>query len=61
MLPPTYLTCLEIAQHATPDDVLAASRDRVVEIFTPEVEGSGDDATLSAPAYLAPLVEARRG
>ncbi len=61
MLPPTYLTCLEIAQHATPDDVLAAARDRVVEIFTPEVEGSGDDATLSAPAYLAPLVEARRG
>jgi 8-oxo-dGTP pyrophosphatase MutT (NUDIX family) len=61
MLPPTYLTCLEIAQHATPDDVLAAARDRVVEIFTPEVEGSGADATLSAPAYLAPLLTARRG
>jgi 8-oxo-dGTP pyrophosphatase MutT (NUDIX family) len=61
MLPPTYLTCLEIAQHATPDDVLAAARDRVVEIFTPEVEGSGADATLSAPAYLAPLLAARRG
>jgi 8-oxo-dGTP pyrophosphatase MutT (NUDIX family) len=60
MLPPTYLTCLEIAQHATPDDVLAAARDRVVEIFTPEVEGSGAEATLSAPAHLAPLVEARR-
>jgi 8-oxo-dGTP pyrophosphatase MutT (NUDIX family) len=60
MLPPTYLTCLEIAQHATPDDVLAAARDRVVEMFTPEVEGSGAEATLSAPAYLAPLVEARR-
>jgi 8-oxo-dGTP pyrophosphatase MutT (NUDIX family) len=60
MLPPTYLTCLEIAQHATPLDVLAAARDRVVEIFTPEVEGSGAEATLSAPPYLAPLVEARR-
>jgi 8-oxo-dGTP pyrophosphatase MutT (NUDIX family) len=58
MLPPTYLTCLEIAQHATPADVLATARSRVVEIFTPEVEGSGDRATLSAPAYLAPLVEA---
>jgi 8-oxo-dGTP pyrophosphatase MutT (NUDIX family) len=59
MLPPTYLTCLEVAQHATPGDVLEAARDRVVEIFTPEVEGSDDAATLSAPAYLAPLVEAR--
>jgi 8-oxo-dGTP pyrophosphatase MutT (NUDIX family) len=59
MLPPTYLTCLEIAQHATPDDVLAAADGRDVEIFTPEVEGSGSGATLSAPAHLAPLVEAR--
>jgi 8-oxo-dGTP pyrophosphatase MutT (NUDIX family) len=61
MLPPTYLTCLEIAQYATPGDVLAEARNRRVEIFTPELEGIGDDATLSAPAYLAPLVEARRG
>jgi 8-oxo-dGTP pyrophosphatase MutT (NUDIX family) len=60
MLPPTYLTCLEVAQHGTPDEVLAAARDRRVEIFTPELEGSGADATLSAPAHLAPLVEARR-
>jgi 8-oxo-dGTP pyrophosphatase MutT (NUDIX family) len=59
MLPPTYLTCLEIAQRATPLDVLAAARDRVVEIFTPEVEGSGAGATLSAPAHLAALIEAR--
>jgi 8-oxo-dGTP pyrophosphatase MutT (NUDIX family) len=61
MLPPTYLTCLEIAQFATPDEVLAVARDRRVEIFTPEVEGSGADATLSAPAHLAPLIEARQG
>jgi 8-oxo-dGTP pyrophosphatase MutT (NUDIX family) len=59
MLPPTYLTCLELAQYATPDEVLAAARERRVEIFTPEVEGSGADATLSAPAHLATLVEAR--
>lgn len=61
MLPPTYLTCLEVAQFATPDEVLAVARDRRVEIFTPEVEGSGTDATLTAPARLAPLIEARRG
>jgi 8-oxo-dGTP pyrophosphatase MutT (NUDIX family) len=61
MLPPTYLTCLEVAQFATPDQVLAAARDRRVEIFTPELEGGGAYATLSAPAHLAPLVEARRG
>jgi 8-oxo-dGTP pyrophosphatase MutT (NUDIX family) len=61
MLPPTYLTCLEVAQYATPGEVLAAARDRRVAIFTPEVEGIGADATLSAPAHLAPLVEARRG
>jgi 8-oxo-dGTP pyrophosphatase MutT (NUDIX family) len=61
MLPPTYLTCLEIAQHATPDQVLAAARDRRVEMFTPEVEVGDADATLSAPAYLAPLMEARPG
>jgi 8-oxo-dGTP pyrophosphatase MutT (NUDIX family) len=60
MLPPTYLTCLEVAQYETPDQVLAAARDRRVEIFTPEVEGGGADATLSAPARLARLIEARR-
>jgi 8-oxo-dGTP pyrophosphatase MutT (NUDIX family) len=60
MLPPTYFTCLEIAALATPDDVLAAAPGRVVEMFTPELEGQGEAATLSSPARLAPLVEARR-
>jgi 8-oxo-dGTP pyrophosphatase MutT (NUDIX family) len=61
MMPPTYLTCLEVAQHRSPDDVLAATTGRVVEMFTPEVEGEGPDATLSVPARLWPLVEARAG
>jgi 8-oxo-dGTP pyrophosphatase MutT (NUDIX family) len=59
MLPPTYLTCLEIAQHPTPNDVLVAARDRVVEMFTPRVEVVGGAATLSAPPWLSSLLEGR--
>ncbi len=60
MLPPTYLTCLEVGLHATPGEVLAAAAERgPVEMFTPEVEGSGDTATLSIPGRLRELVEAR--
>jgi 8-oxo-dGTP pyrophosphatase MutT (NUDIX family) len=59
MMPPTYLTCLEVSAHGTPDDLLAAASGRVVEMFTPAVEGEGAAATLSAPERLWPLVEAR--
>ena len=59
MMPPTYVTCLDVAQHASPAEVLAAAPTRVVEMFTPTVEGSGADATLSIPPALVPLVEAR--
>jgi 8-oxo-dGTP pyrophosphatase MutT (NUDIX family) len=59
MMPPTYLTCLEVAQHASPDDVLVAAEGRVVEMFTPAVEGEGGAATLSMPERLWPLVAAR--
>ena len=59
MMPPTYVTCLDVAQHASPAEVLAAAPRRVVEMFTPTVEGSGADATLSIPPGLVPLVEAR--
>ena len=38
MLPPTYLTCLEVGQYADPAAVLDAARDRRVEMFMPEVE-----------------------
>lgn len=60
MMPPTYLTCLEVSQHATPAEVLAAAPGRVVEMFTPTVEGTGADATLSVPPWLADVLEARR-
>lgn len=59
MLPPTYLTCLEMAQYADPAAVLVGSAERSVDMFTPEVIGSGDEATLSIPASLEALVEAR--
>ncbi len=60
MMPPTYLTCLEVAQHASPAEVLASAPGRVVEMFTPTVEGDGADATLSVPPWLATVVEAHR-
>jgi hypothetical protein len=59
MMPPTYLTCLEIGQHADPTEVLAASASRSVDMFTPEVTGDEGDATLSMPDRLRPLVEER--
>ncbi len=57
MLPPTYLTCLEVAEYADPDAVLAAAADRVVEMFTPELTGTGADVTLSRPGHLEPVIE----
>ncbi|HET9423394.1 MAG TPA: NUDIX hydrolase [Nocardioides sp.] len=57
MLPPTYLTCLEVSQHATPAEVLAACGDRDVEMFMPEVVDDGEGFTLSRPARLDPLIE----
>jgi 8-oxo-dGTP pyrophosphatase MutT (NUDIX family) len=59
MMPPTYLTCLEVAELASPDAVLAAAQGRVVEMFTPAVEGEGEAATMSMPERLWPLVAAR--
>ena len=61
MLPPTYLTCLEVGTHATTADVMAASTGRSVVMFMPEVEPLGDGFTLSMPDQLRPLVAGRRG
>ncbi len=61
MLPPTYLTCLEVGSLGTVDEVMAASIDRSVEMFMPEVEPLGDGLTLSMPDGLRPLLAARRG
>ena len=63
MLPPTYLTCLEIGALGAAggvDAVMAASADRTVTMFMPEVEPLGEGFTLSMPQQLRPLVAARR-
>ncbi len=61
MLPPTYLTCLEIGTIGDVEAVMAAGLERTVEMFMPEVEPLGDGFTLSMPEALRPLVAARRG
>lgn len=61
MLPPTYLTCLEVGQHASAAEVFAAAEGRTVDMFTPAVEPLGEGFTLSMPDRLRPLVAARRG
>ncbi|MFN8195459.1 MAG: NUDIX hydrolase [Nocardioidaceae bacterium] len=63
MLPPTYLTCLELGGFADPDAAVVASRGRSVEMFMPEVvEVEGPDGapftTLSMPARYEPILDA---
>lgn len=61
LLPPTYLTCLEIARYADPPAVLAAAEDRVVDMFMPEVvDLAGPDGpvtTLSVPERFEPMID----
>lgn len=59
MLPPTYLSCLEVGQHASVADVLAQAADRPIEVFMPEPVDRDGAVTLSIPAQLRPLVEGR--
>lgn len=57
MLPPTYLTCLEISHHADPDAVLEAATERTVEMFCPEVEHVDGVAMLTIPPYAEALAQ----
>jgi 8-oxo-dGTP pyrophosphatase MutT (NUDIX family) len=61
MMPPTYLTCLELGQYAGPDEVLAAASRRDLTMFTPSVEGEGEAVTMSVPERSRSLLDARRG
>lgn len=49
MMPPTYLNCLEVAQHASPAVLLTAVAGRRVEMFTPQVIDADGEVTLSSP------------
>jgi 8-oxo-dGTP pyrophosphatase MutT (NUDIX family) len=59
MLPPTYLTCLEVGQHTDPAAVLEAALERRVEMFMPEVEETSEGGLLSIPPRLEPLLASR--
>ena len=58
LMPPTYLTCLDVAAHATPADVLAAARGRTVEMFMPRFV-EGDPPLLTIPAEYDERLAAR--
>ena len=59
MLPPTYLTCLEVGQFGSVDEVMAAAASRTVEMFMPAVVADGDDFVLSRPAGYDALLAGR--
>jgi 8-oxo-dGTP pyrophosphatase MutT (NUDIX family) len=59
MLPPTYLTCLDVGQFADPAEVLEEAAGREVEMFTPEVVPSGGEFVLSMPERYTTLVASR--
>ncbi|HET8602774.1 MAG TPA: NUDIX hydrolase [Marmoricola sp.] len=60
MMPPTYLTCLEVGQHGTAEEVLAeAAAGRPTEVFMPEPVHEDGVMTLSFPERLRPLLEGR--
>ncbi|WP_248579969.1 NUDIX hydrolase [Nocardioides sp. InS609-2] len=59
MMPPTWLTCLEIGGYDSPDAVLAASEGREVEIFMPEVISDGEGHILSTPERYTALIADR--
>jgi 8-oxo-dGTP pyrophosphatase MutT (NUDIX family) len=60
MMPPTYLTSMEVGTHSTPEEVLTVAASRSVSMFCPSVEPLGEGWTLSMPDRLRPLVSARR-
>ena len=59
MLPPTYLTCLELGQYDGPHAVLEAARGREVEMYMPAIEETDDGGVLSVPERLEPLLASR--
>jgi 8-oxo-dGTP pyrophosphatase MutT (NUDIX family) len=60
MLPPTYITSLDVGQYADPQAVVDAAADRRIEMFCPAVEeDEGGGFTLSRPPDADALLEAR--
>jgi len=59
MLPPTYITTLDVGQYADPQAVIDAAAERRVEMFCPAVVEDGEGFTLSRPPHADALLEAR--
>ena len=59
LMPPTYLTCLEVGRHPTAADVVAASAGRDLAMFTPTAQEEDGEMLLSFPEHLRPLLEER--
>ncbi|WP_127479230.1 NUDIX hydrolase [Nocardioides pantholopis] len=59
LMPPTYLTSLEVGTHADPEEVLATAASRSVRMFCPTAEPYGADWTLSVPPRLRDLLASR--
>lgn len=56
MMPPTYLTTLDVAQYEQAADVIAEAHTRAVVMHTPAPEPFGDKWTLSIPDVLRPVL-----
>lgn len=56
MMPPTWLTCLDVGQFDSPAAVLDQAAERRVEMFTPEVVADGEEFVLSMPPRYTSLV-----
>ncbi|RNL62173.1 NUDIX hydrolase [Nocardioides marmoriginsengisoli] len=59
MLPPTYITSLDVARYDDPAAVLAAAAERRVEMFCPAVETEGEGFTLTRPPEADALLTQR--
>lgn len=59
MLPPTYLTSLEVSQFAGPHEVMSAAHSRTTQMHTPHVEPLGAGWTLSIPTHLRAVLATR--
>ncbi len=61
MLPPTYLTSLEVSGYATPAEVVGAAHGRVLEMHTPDLEPLDEGWTLSIPDHLRAVLAGHVG
>jgi 8-oxo-dGTP pyrophosphatase MutT (NUDIX family) len=61
MLPPTYLTSLEVSGYGSPAEVVEAAHGRVLQMHTPDLEALGDGWTLSIPEHLRAVLARHTG